>query len=437
MPRVTARRSANRSKRRPMERPRGAVDGPGPRRAPTPEMPFDQAAAAVLGSFQHALIDLFAAAPAEIRKAADVERAFGVNHLLGWQTYRIAHAENPLAAGAHIPPRVSLNKLLTAAARRRLPHGLIARVRETYESFERLVESEAGDREELEAMLSAFLPEEQRKQELASKQAAFRATSQLKGVASEADAGVMLFNLSPGGETVDRATLNCELGMRRVRPDAHIVLGSGDATTLDSQMLTIDGRPVDGPMGTLLPRFSTSPLPRVETHTLENMVYHRVAGQEVGLRSAVDLVTADRREAALPRYWHPGLPRVRGPAYACDSPVKRATLDVFLHADVFPGVAPELWVYDTVGRGSIRMIGDPEREYDRLSTHEAIRALPAGLAGARLPHIPRYLEMLGFVFDALGWDPSQFRAYRLDIHYPVYGAQYLMGFRIPDRPALD
>jgi hypothetical protein len=81
----------------------------------------------------------------------------------------------------------------------------------------------------------------------------------------------------------------------------------------------------------------------------------------------------------------------------------------------------------------VRGFDDPEREYDKLVTHETIRELPGGLAGARLAHVPRYVEMLEYVYEQVGWDRKRIRGYRLDIQFPVYGAQYMMGFRIPER----
>jgi hypothetical protein len=244
----------------------------------------------------------------------------------------------------------------------------------------------------------------------------------------------MCFRLSADGRGVDRVTLNGQFGLRRVRPDAHIIIGSGDSSPLATPLVTLDGRPCDGPWGALLPQFSSAPLPQVETHELGGMYFYRVAGQDVGLRSAIDLVIADRREGALPRYRVPGKPRFGGPTYAVEQPVKRGTLDVFLHRDVFPGVAPRLWVYDTTARGPISSFDDPTRVYDLLETQDTIRTLPVGLAGARLAHAPRYVEMLEHVYRTVGWDPTEFRGYRLDVQYPLPGMQYMLGFALPEAP---
>jgi hypothetical protein len=400
-----------------------------------PPVPFQQAAAVILGDLQHALSDLLDAAPGHpIRKAADVERAFGVDYKLAWQIFRIVRAENPLAAGTHVPAKVSIKKFLTAAARRRIPAGILARVTGAFGAFEQLAAAEAGDRGELEAMLSAFLPEERGKQELASRQSAFKGMSQIKGLVMEADVATTIYHPSRDGVSIDSVTVNCDFGLRRVRPDARIMIGSGGVTTAASAMTTLAGEPIHGPLGALLPEFSTSPPPRLEVTESEGFVYY-MAGAEVGMRSAVDLVLADRLNRSLPRYAQPGMPPVRGLAHYTDTPAKRMTVDVFLHSHVYPGVPPQYAVYDIVGRGIVRLFDDPAREHDRLNLHDTIRPLPIGLAGARLPHVPRYVDILRHVYDAVGWDPAEFRGYRLDVQYPVYGAQYIIGFRLPEKPA--
>ncbi|MFT3686906.1 MAG: hypothetical protein QM783_18625 [Phycisphaerales bacterium] len=183
-----------------------------------PHAPFEQAAAAVLSELQHAIADLFAAAPDAIEKIADVEHAFGVNHLLAWQLFRIVNAHNPLAAGLQVPAAVSIKKLLTAATRRKVPTTITDRIAAAFDAFEQLVKSEAGDRDEMDAMLSSFLPEERRKQDLAARQTAFKGMSQIKGVAAESMCGAFMIQPSPDGKTLDRAIIDCELGLRRCAP---------------------------------------------------------------------------------------------------------------------------------------------------------------------------------------------------------------------------
>ena len=48
---------------------------------------------------------------------------------------------------------------------------------------------------------------------------------------------------------------------------------------------------------------------------------------------------------------------------------------------------------------------------------------------------PRYMDLLRWTCEQRGWDPSQFRVYRLDSRYPVVGVQYAMAFHLESKPA--
>ncbi|MFT3686907.1 MAG: hypothetical protein QM783_18630 [Phycisphaerales bacterium] len=106
-----------------------------------------------------------------------------------------------------------------------------------------------------------------------------------------------------------------------------------------------------------------------------------------------------------------------------------------MHKDAYPGVWPRLLVYDTSRFGFVTRFDDPSRADDLLTTHDEIRLLPPGLGSARLPHMPRYVELLQYSFEKLGWNPAEFRAYRLDVQYPVFSAVYMLGFEVPSPPA--
>ncbi|MEX2220018.1 MAG: hypothetical protein WD749_14800 [Phycisphaerales bacterium] len=184
----------------------------------------------------------------------------------------------------------------------------------------------------------------------------------------------------------------------------------------------------------ILPEFSTAPLPRIEPRMSDGIVTYTVAGEDVGLRSAVDLVVADQRCAALRRYAGQDGRRRIAIFRVIDTPTKRMTVDVFLHPEVYPGSSPELAIYNTVERGIVRIDTTPSRENDRFHQHDVIRPIAGGLANARLAHVPRYPEMLRHVCGKLGLAPAEFRGFRLDVHYPIYGAQYQFGFTLPHSP---
>lgn len=398
---------------------------------------FEESSALVLGRLKAALTALLAAANAPVGTASEVERAFGIDYKLAWQIHRIATSPNPLGAGEHVPARVSITKLLKAAARRRIAKDTLDEVASALDDFESLMAADAADREELETMLAAFVPEAREKQELEIKRAAFRAQSQIKGVTMEAQVGAFLLHPSSDGRRADRATFSAYLGLRRLRPAAHIGFTTISTSTTGAPVLTLDGTPPDDVYSILLREYCSQPPPRFNaTHSGQTTLYS-VSGDNVGLRSAVDLVMAEHRPSAMRRFIEEDGRRISGVINSPDLPMKRQTTDIFLHRDVYPDATPNFGVYDVVPRGMVPGIDEPTREMDRLPFRETLHPIEGGMLAAgdeSMSHIPRYVQMLRHICAKLGWNPAEFRGFRLDVQYPVYGGQYMIGFPLPPRP---
>lgn len=388
----------------------------------------------VLGQLQVALADLLRTADEPTRTASEVERAFGVDYKLAWQVHRLATIKNPLAAGSNVPARVSIQKLLSAATRGGSPRAAVEGVKSAFNAFERMLEEEAADRAELDSMLAAYVPETREKYELEAKRAAFKGLSQVKGVTLDAQVGAFLLVPSKDGAKVDRVTFSAYVGLRRLREQAAIGFGTVSATTPGSAVRTLDGHEPDGLHSILLSQFCSQPVPSFEVSRYETQTRYSVSGSHVGLRSAVNLVMAELRPGAMTRYREPGGRTMSGIMNLPDMPMKRQTTDIFLHADVYQESLPQFAAYDTVPRGMATALDDPARADDRIHFEETIRPIIGGIERAGLAHLPRYVEMLNHVCERLGWSARDFRGFRLDVQYPVYGGQYMVGFNLPEPP---
>jgi hypothetical protein len=329
---------------------------------------------------------------------------------------------------------VSVERLLKAASRRHVGPEVIEAVSGAFDAFERFLQENAEDREALEAMITAHLPEAREKAELSSKQTIFKAMSQVRGVTMDATAQTFFMSPASDGQTVEIVSLEGFFGLRRVKPESRIGFTSASLTHPDTRPRTLEGKPCDSPTRTLLEQFSTSPLPRIEFEDIEGSLHHLIVGQDVGLRGAVDLVSAWRNHDRGRRYRRPGEPAKTGPLCIIDTPMKRLLSDAFIHKDLYLPESPELRIYQLGLHGHLRAFADPAREADRLDMRESIRPLGFGIDGARHSNLPRYAEMLEHVFNTVGWNPADFRGHRLDVQYPVHGAQYHMGFALPAAP---
>ncbi|MGH7130443.1 MAG: hypothetical protein ACREJO_00650 [Phycisphaerales bacterium] len=389
----------------------------------------------VLSEFRDACIALLRATPGPTDSCQDVEKSLGVDAKLAWQVLRMGRATDPLGAGIGVPARVSMQKLLASAKRRRVPRETVERVATAFEGYERLVREHAGERSEFEAMIRAQLPAEREKQELASKQLVSKGISQIKGIVLEQHLSTGFFQPNADGRTLDGVVLSGYFGLRRLRQDVPLNISTGDLASPGSHSLDLGGHPVADFAATLLGSFCTSPLPDFRVFEAGGLKYRQLATSEIGMRSAADIVMADRRNAGRPRYFTAGGKTHTGVTYWDSYAARHATMDVFVHTDLFPGVVPELAIYDTSTDGTVRLFNDPTRVMDRLHMHEVIRPLPPGIAGARSAHIPRYMEMLEYVYGKTGWNPAEFRGYRLEIQYPLHSAEYMIGFKLPEMPA--
>lgn len=396
------------------------------------DLPFESAATAVLGRLRVAVAALLKGTTGPTSKCTDVQATLGLDPRLSWQVFRIATTRNPLAAGMNVPVRAAMRRLMKAAAKRRVPTEVIEQVSDAFDEYERFMQTHAEDREEFDAMIRSFLPQEREKQELATRQAAFKVMSQLKGATMEAELSTYILYPSQDDETVDRVLLVGAFGLRRLRPAARIGFATKSAGPLQGLTQTLDGQPSEGRWSVLLSEFCTDPLPQFEVAKSDDMTSYWVAGDDVGLRTSVDLVSAERRPGAMKRYREPGASRLTG-VFAAPDPTKRTTVDLFIHKDLYGEFTPSLLVYDIVPRGAVKTIDDPTRANDRVSTTETIRALGRGLANADLPHVKRYVEMVEYVYSKVGLDAADFRGFRLDVQYPICGAQYILAFPIPER----
>lgn len=247
-----------------------------PRRVHSPfaDLPFESAATAVLGRLQVAVGMLLKSASGPTGKCTDVEETLGIDPKLSWQVFRIATTSNPLAAGVNVPVRASMRRLLKAAAKRQVPAAIIEQVSDTFDEYERFIQTHAEDREELDSMIRSFLPQEREKREMANRQAAFKVMSQLKGAAMESEVSAHFLYPSEDGKAVDRVLVVAELGVRRLRVGARIGFATMAAGGNQGATRTLDGQPSEGRESVLLPRFCTDPMPRFDVYKTETMTFY-------------------------------------------------------------------------------------------------------------------------------------------------------------------
>jgi hypothetical protein len=151
-----------------------------------------------------------------------------------------------------------------------------------------------------------------------------------------------------------------------------------------------------------------------------------------GERGAFDCVAAEvwRNHGECYRSAHDW---IWGTSKCVRTPSRVLILDQLIHEDVFGAIDPKLYVYRDLDHGGPRP-PLPQRQRDRIPVFESVERLGRGLAGIRTPHVPRYVELVGDVLAALGWDATRFDVFRAQMEYPPVPTTVAMEMPLPERP---
>ena len=350
--------------------------------------------------------------------------------------------DEPLAALARMPGTNGMRLLLKAVEKAIDERELVNKAETAISELEHLVLREIGDWKSLEAVLSGWLPDAREQFELNNRQMAFRAMGNLRGVMADAEVSVTLLHPSQESKKwVDRAGITGICRMRRLRRGTPIDLlhGSCISPPANVQRLSLDDELIAATHGPpFLREFSTSPTPTLDVRVDGEIVHYLQSGGEIGVSSSADLFFADVMRKRYPANGSiSDMPAT--PGAVVDVPVKTLIIDVLVHEDVWPGVQPELRVYDTARHGLANPI-DPARDMDRLDVLDSIQDLGSSLSRFRTSVVADYCDLIRCVCDKLGWDSGRFRGFRYKIEYPIYGTQVSMIFRPPPPtplPGLD
>jgi len=339
-----------------------------------------------------------------------------------------------LATLSSIPGPEALRQMVKGASQSGVDRDCIERVESAVAGLQDFLDSEIGDRTTLDAVLSDWVHESRGAFELRHKAAAFKSMSALRGVQAEMilNAGIV-YPSAGNADAHDCIGIDALLGCKRIRPSGTLRLfGSylapeGASFTVSS----LQGAAIGSMQDMLLPEFSTVPPEHIETQ-------HHGQYLETTIRELPLGKGADRGEDLVCAQLYRGVHRARRGAGAPSSgvggqaepPSGYYVVDALLHDDVWPGVQPELRLFDTVVRG-ITHPDNATRLGDRLDMLESVHSLGRGPEAFRLPEFPAYPEIIRQTCAQVGWDPRRLRGFRCKVRYPIYGSQIGLAFSLP------
>lgn len=379
-----------------------------------------------------AISGVIAAVPTSKTRPLALSHELKVNKDVAYRTIKASELADPIAAIHQMPGPGPLRKLVRGAARLGIDRDLVRRATEAIDRFEELINSEAGDRGMLDGILSGWLPEVREKTDLAAKQAAYRGLSHLVGAAAEVvfDAAI----LTPSRESpflTDGVFIRGLLGMRLGRAGAKVVFANRLLCPPAGRppSTTIDNKPITSLRDIIQREFSSSDLSATAPIFSSDHERLLLLPESLGRSGAIDVVTAEFNPSCV---YHTAPPGKRGKSGAYSEvilPARRSVFDVFVHESIFEGRTPHAVVYNTSIDG-LANINDASRDHSRLDLPLRVETLGAGVSSTRVSDIPRYTELLRSVMSTRGLNEKQFRHYRCQQDFPLYGSQLYLAWDV-------
>jgi hypothetical protein len=409
-----------------------------------PSQSLEGEAAEVIAGVRSAFAGVIGALPTPINKAADVSRVLALSRKLGWQVWRVVDSPDPFTAAQHLPSPAGIDSFLRAAMAAGVGAELVGSARSAADKVESLVVTHAGDRRSLGMMIDSLAGEKREQAEEQHRKLAFQANSFVWG--SQVRTRLVLHVLTAGSEPgrADGAIVNGLFGLRRNRPEAKRHLFS---TGVRDALATVHSPAREAlwpgatggavPSGLpLVPEFCSHPLPAIrQSEPRDGFVDFELAEWPMGETGSVSIVTGEVFRNFATRYRRPGDTTANLTAH-----INRATEllvhNMIIREDVFRAVRPEALVYGELDR--VERAEAARREDDRLPIRLSVgspgaAATAAGFgAWAATPEVPRYSELLEWVFGRLGWDPREFVVHRLRMAYPVLPSAVVLRFDLPE-----
>lgn len=374
---------------------------------------------------------LAAEIPAESKTPNELARVLKVHRTLASRLLNALRTDDPLAAVSRMPRSEGL-RIFLQAAKSRVPPDAHGRAYTALRMFERTIKEELGGWNGFDAAITEWLPDARARFEIANKQLAFKGIANLMGVHADTQLNTVIYYPDASGQKCDIVLIEGLTNLHRLRPSARVPVASHVPRPHAPQPLecVMGNTDPDDPRpgNPLLKEFCSRPYPELEVVKNGDMVTYVLAGNEIGVKSAVDVFAANMVRSGRPLYRSAEEPPTRRHwSVGVNLPTKTLVMNALLHEDVWPG-DPELLLYDVHIPG-MSIPGDPTRDVDRLDMMESIQPLGKGAARFRLNEVGRNVEMVQYVCDRLGWDSGRLRGYRVRVQYPLMHVAYCVAFQ--------
>ncbi len=400
---------------------------------PTEAPPFEEHCTSALEGLRSALVELYHAAGADPDAPQEVSRSFGLNRNLTWKISRIIRAEHPQQIFQHLPGASGLQILIDGFGRTGVPEERGAAVLAAAEEYERMVAVHAGDRATLELMLDSLDPEGAPAESLeVSRKLAFRGNSGVWGIQARVRLRTVFIAPDPERpEWLDTAQISGLVDLRRFRHGAVWPLFEREVFDDDGAPRGTSEEAIDPKHGgeggsMLIEEFCSKPLPEMRVVPIALGKRYELVGGSLGNRGRTTCVYGSYQRRFAPR--HRDDHNVRGEFFtSINAPSETLLFDLILHEDVFAEMNLEVRVLHAGSDGPY--LG---RSGVEIPCPERLRVLGTSPPNVVTPLVPRYGEIVGRVYERLGWDPRKFKGVRLEMKYPPLSSSVVLSSPLPE-----
>lgn len=387
-----------------------------------------------LNALRGSLADVLSAAGTLNARPQEIAREFKLNKNLAWKVAKLVHSPQDKDALGFIPGSSGFQIFLQAMGKAGIGKEILNAAEDAFRDFQGMVQRHAGDRPTLQLLLdSAALGSGDANRLEESRRLAFQGNSGVLGIQASVKLSSFYFAPNPDDpEQLDFAAVSGLFGLRRFRPDAKWVLlrhskqdGEGRDVAVP-QRIPLDPR-FSGPGPSLLGNFTTSPALEVTVRTIGNVEFFELAEGPIGNTGVGDVCFGYFNLKDVPRFR--GEENQDGRLHVfLASPVETLVFDLFLHKDMdipeMPSAEMALDFHHVGGTAYQDAIPLPSQPRQLLGTSPSVAT----------PLIKDYNRMTDLVWNRLGWNPKDFRAWRIEVKFPPIPGTLTMSFPLEERP---
>jgi hypothetical protein len=356
--------------------------------------------------------------PHTIRRAADLEKALGLQTPLAWRIFRLSQAGDAPEAVEYLPTVKQLERVLDKVAKTS-PAPVVDRARAALSQFNSVVEEFGGDQRGFESLVSGLSPAGVRRVEIDHRRSAFRGNTHLWGLQCRCLIACAVERPGARPATRDGLAIRGLLDLQTMRPDLPLMvqtrmhftaLQGGPKSSAPSNLTEPPAWRSDLE---IMPQFGGPRLPELYTQLTDDgwqQTMARVPG--IGRAEAVSFylrqvfrgaeeddqpglgmlaeIPAEwlHLEYLVPRGWtDPSTVRVR--SYACRHDVKKA--------------------YEV-------------RDSDRIPLHDQVQHFGGRKDVPASSEIPHWPDVVRQVLKDQGWWGESFDIYRCIVPFPMLHA---------------